>query len=111
METNYDAIERANSAVARERVMTDLQTLTRDTQDLLHATAGDVSARAKEARARVSETLERAKTTYARVQEQSVAAAKAAAKKADIAIRERPYESIGIAFGIGLLLGVVVMRK
>ena len=111
METNYEAIEKAHGAIARERVMADLQTLARDAEDLLKATAGDVSEKAKEARARVSAALERAKTTCTHLQEQTVATAKAAAKKADTVIREHPYESIGVAFGIGLLLGVVVARK
>ena len=82
METNYESIEKAHTALARERVMTDLQTLTRDAEDLIKATADDVSDKAKEARSRVAAALERAKATAAHLQEQSVAAAKAAAKKA-----------------------------
>lgn len=111
METNYEAIEKAHSAIARERVVDDLQTLTRDAEDLLKATAGDVSEKAKEARSRVAAALERAKTTCVHWQEQTVATAKAAAKKADVVIREHPYESIGVAFGVGLLIGVLVARK
>lgn len=111
METNYETIEKAHSAIARERVLTDLQTLTRDTEDLLKATAGDVSEKAKETRARVSAALERARTTCVHLQEQTVATAKAAAKKTDTVIREHPYEAIGVAFGVGLLLGVVMTRR
>ena len=111
METNYETIGKAHRAVARERVLTDLQTLTRDTEDLLKATASDMGEKVKEARARVSAALERAKTTCVHLQEQTVATARIAAKKADTAIREHPYESIGVAFGVGLLLGVVVARK
>jgi ElaB/YqjD/DUF883 family membrane-anchored ribosome-binding protein len=111
METNYEAIENAHSAIARERVMADLQALTRDAEDLLKATAGDVSEKAKEARTRVAAALERAKTTYANLQDQTVATARAAAKKADTVIRDHPYESIGAAFGLGLLIGVLVARK
>lgn len=111
METNYEAIEKAHSAIARERVMSDLQTLSRDAEDLLKATAGDVSDKAKEARSRVAAALERAKVTCVHLQEQTLATAKAAAKKADTVIRDHPYESIGVAFGVGLLIGVLVTRK
>ena len=111
METNYEAIEKGHSAIARERVMTDLKTLTHDAEDLLKATAGDVSEKAKEARGRLSAALERAKSTYANLQDQTIAGAKAAAKKADVVIRDHPYESIGAAFGIGLLIGVLVARR
>lgn len=111
METNYEAIEKSHGAVARERVRADLENLTRDAEDLLKATAGDVSEKAKEARSRVAAALERAKTTCAHMQEQTVATAKAAAKKADTVIREHPYESIGVALGVGVLLGIVIARK
>jgi ElaB/YqjD/DUF883 family membrane-anchored ribosome-binding protein len=111
METNYEAIAKAHSAAARERVLADLQTLTRDTEDLLKATAGDVSEKAREVRNRVSAALARAKVTCTHLQEQTAATARAAAKRADLVVREHPYESIGIAFGVGLLLGVLVARK
>ena len=111
METNYEAIEKAQSDLARERVRADLESLARDAEDLLKATAGDASEKAKEARTRVVAALERAKATCVHLQEQTVATAKAAAKKADTVIREHPYESIGVAFGIGLLIGVLVTRK
>ena len=111
METNYEAIEQAHSAISRERVLTDLKNLTRDAEDLVKATAGDVSEKAREARTRISAALERARATCTQLQEQTVAKAKAAAQKADTVIRDHPYESIGVAFGVGLLLGVVVGRK
>lgn len=111
MESNYEAIEQSHGDIARERIRADLEALTRDAEDLLKATAGDVSEKAKEARSRVAAALERAKTTCIRLQEQTIANAKIAAKKADAVIRDHPYESIGIAFGVGLLLGVVVTRR
>jgi len=111
METNFETIEKSHGAIARERVRADLENLTRDAEDLLKATAGDVSEKAKEARSRVAAALERAKTTCAHMQEQTVATAKAAAKKADTVIREHPYESIGVALGVGVLLGIVIARK
>lgn len=111
METSYEAIEKSQGEIARERVRADLENLTRDAEDLLKATAGDVSEKAREARARVAAALDRAKATCGRLQEQAVATAKAAAKKADTVIREHPYESLGIAFGLGLLIGVLVTRK
>lgn len=113
METHFANIEQeqAGSTLARERVLEDLKTLVRDSEALLKATAGDVSEKAKEARARLSAALERAKVTCDELQEQALASAKAAAKKADEVIREHPYESIGVAFGLGLLIGVLVARK
>ena len=111
METHFQNLEGAHSSLARERVLTDLKTLARDSEDLLKATAGDLSEKAKEARTRLSSALARARATCNELQGQGVAAAKAAAANTDQAIREHPYESIGIAFGVGLLIGVLVGRR
>jgi len=111
METHFENMEQAQSSLARERVMADLKSLVRDSEDLLKATAGDVSEKAKEVRARVTAALERARETCGSLQEQTAATARAAARKADTVIRTHPYESIGVAFGVGLLIGVLVTRK
>jgi len=106
-----EAGERIDSAVARERVMADLKTLANDAEDLLKATAGDVSEKAREARARLGVALDRAKKSFHAAQVQTISSAKEAAKKADTVIRDHPYESIGVAFGVGLLIGVLVTRR
>jgi ElaB/YqjD/DUF883 family membrane-anchored ribosome-binding protein len=111
METHFENLVQAHSAIARERVLQDFKTLARDSEALLKATAGDLSDKAREARARLGGALERAKATCAELQEQTIASAKAAAKRADAVIRDHPYESVGIAFGIGLLVGVLITRK
>jgi ElaB/YqjD/DUF883 family membrane-anchored ribosome-binding protein len=111
METNFESFLKTPSAAARQRVMDDLRVLAHDAEDLLKATAGDVSEKTKETRARLTAALERAKATASHVQDEALAAAKATAQKTDRVIREHPYESIGIAFGVGLLIGVLVSRR
>jgi len=111
METHFENLVQGQSGMARERVLQDLKTLARDSEALLKVTAGDLSEKAKGARARLADALERAKTTCAELQDQTVASAKAAAKKADVLIRDHPYESAGVAFGIGLLIGILITRK
>jgi ElaB/YqjD/DUF883 family membrane-anchored ribosome-binding protein len=111
METHFENLSQAQSAIARNRVLRDLRTLARDSEALLKATAGDLGEKAGEARKRLARALERAKATCAELQEQTVASAKAAAKKADTVIRDHPYEAIAIAFGTGLLVGFLVARN
>lgn len=111
METHYENLEHAHAALARHRVEADLKALVRDSEELLKATAGDLSEKARETRARVSAALERAKETCSRMEDQTAAAARDAANKADTVIRHHPYESLGVAFGIGLLLGALVTRR
>ena len=51
--------------------------------------------------------VEQLKGMIQRAEEKAVERAKAA----DKVIREHPYQTIGIAFGVGLLLGVLARRK
>ena len=111
METHFENLVQAHSAMARERVLRDLKTLARDAEDLLKATAGDLSEKTKVARAHLTGALRRAKQTGAELQELTIASTKVAAERADTVIRDHPYESIGVAFGIGVLVGVLVTRK
>ena len=60
-----------------------------------------------ELRSKLEAVTERAKEVCKNLQDETVAAAKAA----DRAVREHPYQSIGIAFGVGLLIGVLAARS
>jgi len=87
--------------------MDDLRVVVRDAEALIKATAGDLSERTKDARARLNEAMDRAKVTVQDLEER----ARERARAADKLIREHPYQSLGIAFGVGLLIGVLVNRK
>ena len=90
-----------------EQLVAELRLLSRNAEELLEATAGDLTDKAKEARTRLRKTLESAKDGCDRLQEKAVAGVKAT----DQVIREHPYQSIGVAFGVGLLVGVLAMRR
>ena len=90
-----------------DKLVADLKRVVRDSEELLLATAGAAGDKAQEVRERLTDALETAKRTCHRLEEKAVEGAKAA----DRAVREHPYQSIGVAFGIGLLIGVLVTRK
>ena len=92
---------------ANRRLTSDLKAVVRDSEELMKATAGQVGEKVSEMRSRLAAALESAKATCQRLEEKAVVAAKAT----DRTIREHPYESIGIAFGLGLLVGVLVARR
>jgi len=54
-----------------------------------------------------SEKIEELKAMLQRAQAKAVESAKVA----DQAIREHPYPAIGLAFGVGLLVGILVSRR
>lgn len=85
----------------------DLQDLADDAKALLAATGHVAEEKVVEARKRLNDALDRTKEAWGRVQERAVAGAKAA----DETIREHPYQSIGIAFGVGALIGYLLARR
>jgi len=60
-----------------------------------------------ELRGRLENVIEKAKAVCERLQDQTTAAAKAT----DKTIREHPYQALGIAFGLGVLIGVLAARS
>jgi ElaB/YqjD/DUF883 family membrane-anchored ribosome-binding protein len=90
-----------------ERLLRDLQNVVRDGEDLLRAGVQDLSEKGVAARERLAAALEVAKETRRRLEERAVASAKAT----DKLVREYPYQSLGAAFGIGLILGVLANRR
>ena len=85
----------------------DLGTLAEDARALMAATADVAGEKVGEARKRLAAALERGKEIYGRVKEKAAEGAKAA----DQAVHEHPYQAIGIAFGVGALLGYLVARR
>ncbi len=58
-------------------------------------------------RAQLESAVAKAKQVCERVQNQTATAAKATDKR----IREHPYQAIGIALGLGAVIGALVMWK
>jgi ElaB/YqjD/DUF883 family membrane-anchored ribosome-binding protein len=90
-----------------EKTLHDLGTAVREGEELLNAAAGEQGEKGRALRAKLETAIEKAKALYERLEEKTVAAAKAA----DQSVREHPYQAIGIAFGVGLLIGVLAARS
>ena len=90
-----------------QEVRDDVNALAEDARALVTATAHVAEEEVVEARQRLAAALERGKEIYGRVRDQAVAGAKAT----DQAVHEHPYQAIGIAFGVGALLGYLASRR
>ena len=85
----------------------DMGALAEDARALMAATADVAGEKVGEARKRLAAALERGKEIYGNVRDKAVEGAKAT----DEAIHEHPYQAIGIALGVGAILGYVVARR
>lgn len=85
----------------------DLGTLADDARALIAATADVAGDKVGEARKRLAAALENGKELYGRVRDKAVEGVEAA----DEAVREHPYQAMGIALAVGALLGYLVARR
>ena len=90
-----------------EKLLQDLKAVVHDGEELLRAGAHELGERGVAARERLAAALEAAKETRRRLE----ARAREGMKATDRVVREHPYQSIGVAFGVGLLIGVLINRR
>ena len=95
-----------NPAVTRDKLVDDVKVLTKDVQDLLKATASVVGDKAAEARVKVEESLKVAQDKLSIAHESVKAKGKEAIAATDEYVRDNPWNAVGIAAGVGFLLGI-----
>jgi ElaB/YqjD/DUF883 family membrane-anchored ribosome-binding protein len=100
-------MDTTTTELTTEKLQQDLKALVQDAEALLKAGAGELSDCGKDARAKLTGAIDAARATCGRLEER----ARVQAKATDQVIREHPYESIGISFVVGLLLGVLINRR
>ena len=96
--------------VSKEKLMQDLRVVVADAEELLRATAGQAGEKVSAARERIQENLVAAKERLAAAQESMVAKTKQAAKVTDEYVHENPWKAVGIAAGVGLVVGMLISR-
>ena len=96
-----------NMTKEMQAISNDVGTLAKDARALMSATADVAGEKVAEARKRLGAALESGKELYGRARDKAVEGAKAA----DEAVHEHPYQAIGIALGLGAVLGYLLARR
>lgn len=97
--------------VQKDKLMSDLNTVISDAGEVLRMTADQAGESAADLRGRVQARMNQAKDELRDLQETAVAKAKAAGHAADDFVHDNPWKSIGIAAGIGLVVGLLISRR
>ncbi len=90
-----------------QAISNDVGTLAEDARVLMAATADVAEEKVVEARKRLGIALDGSKRIFGRVRDKAVEGA----RTADQTVHEHPYETIGIAFGVGALIGYLVALR
>ena len=98
-------------AVTTDKLVEDLHTVVRDAEDLLKATASQAGEKIQQARERAEESVRQAKERLGNLEEEALAHARVIADDADKFVRDKPWQAVAIAAGVGLVLGLLVSRR
>jgi ElaB/YqjD/DUF883 family membrane-anchored ribosome-binding protein len=100
-----------NDNVSRDKLISDVRVVISDAEDLLKATANAAGEKVSAARERVQESLHKAKVKLAEAEEVVIQKAKQTARATDEYVHENPWRSVGIAAGVGLVIGLLIGRR
>jgi ElaB/YqjD/DUF883 family membrane-anchored ribosome-binding protein len=102
---------RTQAKTAQEILMEDFQTLVSDTERLLDHTATLAGDQADELRSQIHETLLRARDTLKLTEDSMRERGQAAVVATEEYVQANPWQSVGIAAGVGFLMGLLATRR
>jgi len=97
--------------VTKDKLIEDLKVVAHDVEELLRATASQTGDKIAQARARAEESLRSAQTRLTEVGDEMTERTRAAATAADAYVRDNPWQAVGIAAGIGFVVGYLLSRR
>jgi len=92
-------------------LLDEFNTIVSETEQLLHSAKDDSGAEAGPVAAQVSRNLEAARERLAHLEESIAGKTKAAAKATDSFVRQHPWQAIGIAAALGLVVGMLLKQR
>jgi|RifCSP16_2_1023846.scaffolds.fasta_scaffold43058_2 ElaB/YqjD/DUF883 family membrane-anchored ribosome-binding protein len=95
----------------KSKVVDDFKAIVNDADNLLQATAKVSGEGFSAARAKFAEQLDSAKTSLAQAERQIVDKAKQAATATDDYVKGNPWTAVGMAAGVGILIGFLFAKR
>lgn len=96
---------------SKDQLVRDFKILVADAESLLKATAGQSGEAVAAMRAKVGESLAVAKVKLTEAEQLALEKAKAAAAATDEYVHDHPWHAVGIAAGVGLVIGLLIGRR
>ena len=85
----------------------DLRALLQEAEQALSSTAGEAGEKFDELRSRLRSAIDNGKYSLERMRAEAIRRA----RQADKLVRENPYYAVGVAAGVGAIVGLLVARR
>ena len=99
------------ASVSKEQLLADMRVVVGDLEAMLKATAGSADAEVRALGEGLRMRLAEAKNRMLDAEHAMLETGRRIARSTDDYVHDNPWSSIGIAAGVGLLLGVVIGRR
>jgi ElaB/YqjD/DUF883 family membrane-anchored ribosome-binding protein len=97
--------------VSKQKLVADLKVVVADAEELLRATASQAGEKVAAARERIQASLATAKVKLGDAERALLEKTKVAARATDDYVHDNPWQAVGIAAAVGLVLGVLIGRR
>jgi ElaB/YqjD/DUF883 family membrane-anchored ribosome-binding protein len=94
-----------------DKLVEDLKVVMRDAEALIRATSAQTGEKIQEVRAKAEESLKQARTRLTAMEDEAYQRAREMADATEVYVRENPWQSVGIAAGVGVLVGLLLSRR
>lgn len=101
----------ADTPISKDKLVQDLKVVMSDAEELLRATANQAGEKVSAARERIQDSMHHAKVKLAEAEAVMLDKTKQAARATDEYVHENPWKAVGIAAGVGLLVGLLISRR
>jgi ElaB/YqjD/DUF883 family membrane-anchored ribosome-binding protein len=102
---------RKTPASSQDQLLEEFQALVRDTEQLLQHSASLAGEQAEELREQIRSSLGRARATLHNAEGALLERGKAAVQATEGYVQTHPWQTLGVAAAIGLLLGMLITRR
>ncbi len=96
---------------SRTKLVDEFSNVLTEAEDMLKRAANETGEKAKDLRSQVEAKLLTAKLRLQEFQGQAVDRAKETARATDDFVHEHPWQSIGIAAAVGVVVGLLMNRR
>ena len=100
-----------NSENARDKLVDDFAAVLAEAEEMLKRAATETGDKARDLRSQVETKLLRAKLSLQEIEGQAIDKAKVAARATDDYVHDNPWQAIGIAAAVGVVVGVLMNRR